>query len=140
MKLSSITPEENLVTLLTGQILVGKAHTQVPVFRGGDVPTTNNAEDFIIVEQNGNTRSFTTTVDVLSGYLMVTYYTKLNANGTIRYTRVNKILDQMETTCSNKYDAKFFFELDRNNLVTNPTANQGIGYSVMRVNVHWHTK
>lgn len=140
MKITDITPEKSLATLFKGQILVGTAHKVVPVFRAGEVPTDNEAEDFIIVEQNGTPRVYTHGMEVLSGYVMASYYTKLKADGTIRYARIDKILDQMQTVCADATDSKYFYELDRKNLVTTPTANYRMGYSYMRVNIHWHTK
>lgn len=140
MILTSITPEQNLTTLLTESVYVGSQGNPVKVYRQGDVPTSNKEEDFIIVSQNGNPRTYTDGIDVISGYAIVSYYTKLKSDGTIRYSRIDKVLDQIESICERASDEKYFYELDRRELVTTPTANQNIGYSYMRVNVYWHTK
>lgn len=140
MSIKDITPEQNLVTLLTGHVSVGKTSKAVPVYRRGSIPTTNNAEDFIVVEQNGGVQTYTEHFESLTGFLMVSYYTKLNSDGTIRYSRIDKIMDQIETACVDVADAKYFYELQRSNPVTPPTANQDVGYSYVRVNIRWHTK
>ena len=100
MHASHINPDTELKALLDGQITVGMSGgktEKVTVYSDWERPTNGLPADFIVIYVNGNIEGVGAKVDYASGYLLVSLYSKLNDDGSVKANRVKKILEQFDT-------------------------------------------
>lgn len=137
MRASEINADKELLGLLTGRVSVPKG--EVTVYCYGERPTTENSNDFIEISYNGGVESITDALGVLRGYLMITLYSKLRSDGTVKSERVRKILAQFEDLVNRQQTEHYYYKYDLGNFVTPTTADLSIGYSITVFNVQWRT-
>lgn len=143
MKPSQINADVELRDLLKGLPTVQSptgAMLPVEVYIGADRPLTGVGDDFIDISYNGDPRSVDIAMGVIRGSLVVSLFSKLNSDGTIKRNRVQKILEQFEDMVHHKTSEHFCYVMDLTRFITPTTANQSSGYSVTRLNVEWHTR
>lgn len=139
---SSIHPDEELRDFLQGQIRVGLADGGsqiVAVYGDWERPTNENPDDFIVIMQNGNISGLGMHIDFVSGYLMVSLYSRLNDDGSVKKNRVEKILEQFDTLVENYSSDNYFYKYDQQQFITPTTPNVSSGYSVTTLNLKWTT-
>lgn len=139
---SSIHPDEELRDFLQGKILVGLAgggSQMVAVYGDWERPTNEVPDDFIVIMQNGNISGLGMHIDFVSGYLMVSLYSRLNDDGSVKKNRVEKILEQFDTLVENYSSDNYFYKYDQQQFITPTTPNVSSGYSVTTLNLKWTT-
>lgn len=137
-----ILPELELKGMLEHNVVVEYTDTAecVAVYRQGERPNTDVPDNFIEIYQNGVIRSVTTGFGVLEGVLAVAIYCKSNSDGTVKLNRMYSMLKQVKDAVADKAGEKYFFSVSRDNIMTAPTANSSSGYSMMMLNIEWHTR
>lgn len=139
---SSIQPDIELRDFLMGKISVGMSggRTQaVKVYSDWEHPTNELPTDFITVYMNGDTRGIGMDTNYADGYIMVSLYSKLNDDGSVKKQRVKKILEQFDTLIENLITENYYYKYDSPQFITPTTPNQSSGYSITTLNLLWHT-
>lgn len=138
---SDIQPDIALQSLLKDQITVGsgRAATKVPVYADWERPTNGVPNDFVVVFINGDIGGVGMDTPFARGYIIVSLYNKLNDDGSVKKTRVNKILKQFDRLVEKCVSDGYHFEYDAQRFITPPSPNQTTGYSVTNLNLRWHT-
>lgn len=142
ISISSIHPDRELRTLLTGRIVVGKSGggtEPVTVYSDWERPTNKLPNDFIIIYVNGNIEGVGPKANYAAGYLAVSLYCKLNDDGSIKASRIDKILEQFDKIVEGAKTENYFFRYDAERYITPTTPNQTSGYSTTTLNLTWHT-
>ena len=142
MHASHINPDTELKALLDGQITVGMSGgktEKVTVYSDWERPTNGLPADFIVIYVNGNIEGVGAKVDYASGYLLVSLYSKLNDDGSVKANRVKKILEQFDTVVEGASTEHYFYHYDMDRFITPTSPNQTSGYSVTSLNLRWHT-
>lgn len=134
---STVRPDAALSEFLTGKVLV--KDTEVSVYSDWQQPTTKVPDVFLTVYQNGSPETISHGVDYASGELCISLYCKLNSDGTVNITKVNRVLAQFDTLVDRKVVGGFYFEYDVQRFITPTTPNQATGYSITTLNMSWHT-
>ena len=143
MHASHINPDTELKALLDGQITVGMSGgktEKVTVYSDWERPTNGLPADFIVIYVNGNIEGVGAKVDYASGYLLVSLYSKLNADGSVKANRVTTILDQFDTAAEGDSTEHYFYRYDMDRFSTPTSPNQTSGYPASSLNLRWHTK
>ena len=142
IKPSQIKPDIELRDLLQGRVTVvrsaGKTEP-VTVYSDWERPTNKLPDDFIVIYINGNVSGVGSRVDFAQGYLMVSLYCKLNDDGSVKKSRVAKLLEQFEELVDKAKTEHYFYELEMERYITPTTPNQTSGYSTTTLNLRWHT-
>lgn len=134
---SSIQPDVELQSALTGQILVG---TQaVTVYSDWERPTNGLPTDFLTIYLNGDIEGVGMDTPFAKGNIIVSLYCKLNDDGSVKKNRIKKILEQFDTLLEQKITETYYFEYDAPRFITPTTPNQSSGYSVTSLNLRWNT-
>lgn len=139
---SDIHPDTELRDFLEGQIHVGLPNggsKDVVVYGDWEKPTNDVPDDFLIIMINGNAGGLGMHINYAEGYLMVSLYCKLNDDGTVKKSRVAKILEQFEALVENRQTEHFFYRYEHQQFITPTTPNITSGYSITTLNLIWHT-
>ena len=141
MKPSSIQPDIELKNHLSGHIYVGSGTDAqaVTVYSDWERPTNNLPDDFIVIFINGDIDGVGMDTPFARGFIMVNLYCKLNDNGSVKKSRVNKILTQFDDMVEKAITANYYFEYEPDRFITPTTPNQASGYSVTTLNLRWNT-
>jgi len=136
---SSIQPDSELRNFLQGQIRVGLAgggSRIVAVYGDWERPTNEVPDDFLVIMNNGDVGGVGMDTDYAEGYLMVSLYSKLNDDGSVKKNRVQKILRQFDYLIEKLITDNYY---DTSRFITPTTPNVTSGYSVTNLNLRWHT-
>lgn len=139
---SSIRPDAELRDFLDGQIFVGLpggGTKSVAVYGDWERPTNDTPSDFVVIFINGDIGGVGMNNDYADGYIMVSLYSKLNDDGSVKKSRVQKILDQFDDLIECLTTDHYFYRYDHNRFITPTTPNVTSGYSVTTLNLRWHT-
>lgn len=138
---SDIQPDVALKELLQGSIVVGDGANavKVPVYADWERPTNGVPDDFIVIFINGDLAGVGMDTPYAKGYIIVSLYNRLNDDGSIRKSRINKILAQFDTNVDKCIAGAYYYEYDARMFITPPTPNQTTGYSVTNLNLRWNT-
>ena len=142
IKPSTIQPDIELRDALAGHITVGVAGggtANVAVYGDWERPTNSLPDDFITIYVNGNPQGVSMDTPFVKGTLMVSLYCKLNDDGSVKRSRIQKILAQFEETIQKYISETYFFEYDSLQFITPTTPNYTSGYSVTILNLRWNT-
>lgn len=164
IKPSSIEPDVELRDVLQALNIhvetVNGSQEKVDVYGDWERPTNELPTDFIVVYKNGTIGGIGMDVDYASGYIMVSLYSKMNDDGSIKKNRTKKLLKQIDDLFLDKQipdddpilDDKIYekykpiitdnyiFKHDAQRFITPTTPNQTSGYSVTTLNLMWHTR
>lgn len=139
---SSIQPDSELRDFLQGQIRVGLAgggSRIVAVYGDWERPTNEVPDDFLVIMNNGDVGGVGMDTDYAEGYLMVSLYSKLNDDGSVKKNRVQKILRQFDDLIEKLITDNYYYRYDTSRFITPTTPNVTSGYSVTNLNLRWHT-
>lgn len=139
---SSIQPDVELRDFLQGQIevgLPGGGTASVVVYGDWERPTNEAPDDFIVIFLNGDVGGVGMDTPYAEGYLMVSLYSKLNDDGSVKKQRIRKILEQFDDAVERKATDHYFFHYDSDRFITPTTPNITSGYSVTTLNMRWNT-
>ena len=139
---SSIQPDSELRDFLQGQIRVGLAGGGtriVAVYGDWERPTNEVPDDFLVIMNNGDVGGVGMDTDYAEGYLMVSLYSKLNDDGSVKKNRVQKILRQFDYLIEKLITDNYYYRYDTSRFITPTTPNVTSGYSVTNLNLRWHT-
>ena len=141
MKPSSIQPDVELKNHLSGHIYVGSGESakEVTVYSDWERPTNNLPDDFIVIFINGDIDGIGMDTPFARGFIMVNLYCKLNDDGSVKKSRVNKILTQFDEMVEKATTEHYYFEYEPERFITPTTPNQSSGYSVTTLNLRWNT-
>ena len=141
-KVSSLAPDKALASLIEDEISVeisAEDSRIVPIYRQGSHPSTETPDEFIEVLHNGVIRAMTQPLGLFRGNLAVVVYCKTFANGTAKFARIESMMTQIESLVDGKESDKIYFEVDSDNLITPVTYDAETGYSIVILNIEWHT-
>lgn len=139
---SHIQPDAELQQFLTEKITVRKAGNiteYVTVYSDWERPTNDLPDDFITVYMNGEPSGVGLETPYATGYLMVSLYCKMNNDGSVKASRVKKILEQFDDTLQDAITENYHFEYDATGYITPTAPNQSSGYSITTLNLRWTT-
>lgn len=142
LKPSNIQPDIELRDALQNQISVGLAGggtKTVPVFGDWERPTNELPDDFLVVFINGDPQGVSMDTPFAKGYIMVSVYSRLNDDSSVKKNRVQKILAQFETIIEDLVTDNYHFEYDASRFITPTTPNFTSGYSLTTLNLRWAT-
>lgn len=142
LKPSLIEPDVELRNYLQNKIVVGLAGggtAKVPVYGDWERPINDFPTDFLVVMMNGTVEGVGMDTDYARGYVMVSLYSKMRDDGSIKKNRISKILAQFDELIERRLTPNYFFEYDAQRFITPTTPNQSSGYSVTTLNIKWHT-
>lgn len=143
MKPSDIEPDSELRTFLKGKITVGLAGggtQKVAVYSDWERPTNQLPTDFLVVYMNGDPMGVSMDTLFAKGYIMVSLYSKMNDDGSIKKNRIKKILAQFDELIEKCITENYHFEYDAQRFITPTSPNQTSGYSITTLNLRWHTR
>jgi len=138
---SSIEPDVALRDFLKGNIHVGSG-TNPPalaVYSDWERPTNTLPDDFLVIYINGNIAGVGLETPYASGYIMVSLYSKMNDDGSVKKNRIKKILEQFDTLIESLVTGDYHYEYDANRYITPTAPNQSTGYSITTLNLRWTT-
>ena len=136
---SHIQPDVELRDYLTGQITVGEDSPPVRVYSDWERPTNQLPTDFVVIYINGDIEGVGMDTNYAKGSLMVSLYCKLNDDGSVKKSRVRKILEKFDLLVEKAITENYHFEYDASRFITPTTPNQTSGYSVTSLNLRWTT-
>lgn len=139
---SIIQPDVELRDFLQGKIRVGMAgggSKMVTVYGDWERPTNGAPSDFIVIFLNGDIGGVGMDTSYAEGYIMVSLYSKLNDDGSVKKQRVQKILAQFDGLVEKRTTDNYFFRYVADRFITPTTPNVTSGYSVTTLNLWWHT-
>ena len=139
---SSIHPDEELRDFLQNKIRVGLAgggSQMVTVYGDWERPTNEVPSDFLVVMLNGSIGGYGMTSPYAEGYIMVSLYSKMNDDGSVKKQRVSKILAQFDDLVEGLSTENYFYKYAPQRFITPTTPNVTSGYSVTTLNLEWHT-
>lgn len=142
MKPSSIKPDIELCDFLKGKITVGLAGggtQKVAVYSDWERPTNELPTDFITVYINGSIQGVGMDTPFARGYLMVSLYSKMNDDGSVKKNRIEKILAQFDELIEDRLTEHYHYEYDAERFITPTAPNQTSGYSITTLNLRWTT-
>lgn len=140
---SSIQPDVELRDFLQGQIRVGVsggAMKDVPVYGDWERATNDAPSDFVVIFLNGEIGGVGMDINYAEGYVMVGLYSKLNDDGSVKKSRVQKILEQFDDLIERLNTENYFYRYASDRFITPTSPNVTSGYSVTTLNLVWHTK
>lgn len=139
---SDIHPDVDLRNFLQGRISVGTTGggtKSVPVYGDWERDTNNPPSDFVVIFMNGDIESVGMNVDFAEGHIMVSLYSKMNNDGSVKKNRISKILAQFDELIEGVSTGDYFYKYDHQRFITPTTPNANTGYSVTTLNLKWHT-
>lgn len=139
---SHIQPDVELRNYLQNRITVGLAGggtKKVTVYGDWEKPTNDVPDDFLVIFLNGDIGGFGMDIPLARGYLMVSLYSKLNDDGSVKKNRVSKVLAQFSSLMDKLVTDHYYYEYDSQRFITPTTPNVTSGYSVTTLNLKWHT-
>ena len=142
MRPSSIQPDVELRDFLDGRITVGNSDgslSQVKVYGDWERPTNDVPNDFIVIFLNGNVIGVGMDTPFAKGYVMISIYSRLNNDGSVKKSRIKKILEQFEILIEKHLTQNYHFEYEASRFITPTTPNVTSGYSVTTLNLRWTT-
>ena len=142
MRPSSIQPDVELRDFLDGRITVGNSDgslSPVKVYGDWERPTNDVPNDFIVIFLNGNVIGVSMDTPFAKGYVMISLYSRLNNDGSVKKSRIKKILDQFEILIEKHLTQNYHFEYEASRFITPTTPNVTSGYSVTTLNLRWTT-
>lgn len=142
IQISDIQPDVELRDFLQGKISVtasGGATSVVTVYGDWERPTNEVPDDFIVIFLNGDVGGVGMDTPYATGYIMVSLYSKLNNDGSVKKSRVQKILAQFDYLIEKRITTDYYYEYDANRFITPTTPNVTSGYSVTTLNLKWNT-
>lgn len=160
IKPSSIEPDVELRDVLQALNIyvetVNGSQEKVDIYGDWERPTNELPADFIVVYKNGTIGGVGMDVDYASGYIMVSLYSKMNDDGSVKKNRTKKLLSQIDEIFierikdpetnqetehyKNLVTDKYVYKYDAPRFITPTTPNQTSGYSVTTLNLMWHTR
>lgn len=141
--ISSIHPDEELRDYLQNKIRVGLAgggSQMVTVYGDWERPTNEVPSDFLVVMLNGDIGGVGMDTHYAEGYIMVSLYSKMNDDGSVKKKRVDKILAQFDDLIEKLLTEHYFYRYAPLRFITPTTPNITSGYSVTTLNLYWHTR
>lgn len=141
--ISSIHPDEELRDYLQNKIRVGLAgggSQMVTVYGDWERPTNEVPSDFLVVMLNGDIGGVGMDTHYAEGYIMVSLYSKMNDDGSVKKKRVDKILAQFDDLIEKLLTEHYFYRYAPQRFITPTTPNITSGYSVTTLNLYWHTR
>lgn len=142
LKPSSIQPDVELRDFLQNQITVGLADggtQKVKVYSDWERPTNDVPTDFIVIFLNGDIGGVGMDTPYAQGYIMVSLYSKLNDDGSVKKNRIKKILTQFDKLIEHCITTNYFYRYDTPQFITPTTPNSTSGYSITTLNLKWNT-
>ena len=142
LKPSSISPSSELSAFLKGKVIVGNPDgttSEVAVYDDWERPTNELPTDFLTVYLNGDPEGIGMGADFAKGNIIVSLYSKLNDDGSVKTKRIKKILSQFDGLIEKKQTENYYFEYEPTRFITPTTPNQSSGYSITSLNLRWHT-
>lgn len=139
---SSIHPDVELRDFLQNNIVVGLpggSTKAVPIYGDWERPTNNLPDDFIVIFLNGDIGGVGMDTPYAHGFIMVSLYSKLNNDGSVKKNRIDKIMEQFDTLIEKHITDNYFFEYAPDRFITPTTPNITSGYSVTTLNLRWNT-
>lgn len=143
IKPSQIHPDVELRDFLTGRIQVGLPSgltRNVAVYGDWEKPTNEVPDDFLIIMNNGDTGGLGMHINYADGYIAISLYCKLNDDGSVKKSRISKILDQFDELIECMQTESCFFRYASPRFLTPTTPNITSGYSITTLNLLWHTR
>lgn len=141
--ISSIQPDVELRDFLQNKIRVGLAgggSQMVTVYGDWERPTNDVPSDFLVVMLNGDIGGVGMDTHYAEGYIMVSLYSKMNDDGSVRKQRVSKILAQFDELIERLLTEHYFYKYTSPRFITPTTPNITSGYSITTLNLYWHTR
>lgn len=141
--ISSIQPDVELRDFLQNKIRVGLSgggSQMVTVYGDWERPTNEVPSDFLVVMLNGDIGGVGMDTRYAEGYIMVSLYSKMNDDGSVKKQRVSKILAQFDELIERLLTEHYFFKYAPQRFITPTTPNITSGYSVTTLNLVWHTR
>lgn len=142
IKPSSIQPDVELRDFLQNKVRVGLAgggSQMVTVYGDWERPTNEVPSDFMVVYINGDIGGVGMKTDYAEGYVMVSLYSKMNDDGSVKKARIQKILAQFDELVEGVKTQHYLFRYAAPRFITPTTPNITSGYSVTTLNLWWHT-
>lgn len=139
MKPSSIHPDEELRDFLQGKVTVGVDKKEVAVYGDWEKPTNGVPDDFIVVMLNGDISGVGMDTPYAEGYIMLSLYSRLNDDGSVKKNRRALLLDQFDHLVDNLNTEHYFYAYPKDQFMTPTTPNITSGYSVTTLNLKWNT-
>ena len=139
---SSIQPDVELAAYLTDKVSVGLSDgttEKVNVYSDWERPTNGLPNDFIVVYINGGVDGVGMDANFAHGFIQVNLYSKMNDDGSVKKSRVKKLLEQFDSLLHKHATENYYFEYASPQFITPTTPNQSTGYSVTSLNIEWHT-
>lgn len=141
---SSIEPDVELRDFLRAQNirvgLAGGGSEIVRVYGDWERPTNELPNDFIVIYKNGGIGGLGMDVDYADGSIMVSLYSKMNDDGSVKKNRTKKLLEKFDTLIERLITEHYFFRYDSERFITPTTPNITSGYSITTLNLVWHTR
>jgi len=141
--ISSIQPDVELRDFLQNKIRVGLpggGSQMVTVYGDWERPTNEVPSDFLVVMLNGDIGGVGMDTNYAEGFIMVSLYSKMNDDGSIKKNRVSKLLAQFEELVERRLTEHYFYKYTSPRFITPTTPNITSGYSVTTLNLAWHTR
>ena len=141
--ISSIQPDVELRDFLQNKIRVGLSgggSQMVTVYGDWERPTNEVPSDFLVVMLNGDIGGVGMDTNYAEGFIMVSLYSKMNDDGSIKKNRVSKLLAQFEELVERRLTEHYFYKYTSPRFITPTTPNITSGYSVTTLNLAWHTR
>jgi hypothetical protein len=88
---------------------------------------------------NGNVSGLGMNIDYADGHVIVSLYSKLNNDGSVKKNRVKNILAQFDELVENRNTPNYFFKYEIQPFITPTTPNITSGYSITSLNLRWNT-
>lgn len=140
---SSIQPDIELRDALRSlDIRVGSAgggSSEVTIYGDWERPTNEAPDDFVVIYMNGDIGGVGMKADYADGYILVSLYSKLNDDGSVKKNRVQKLLAQFDTSVEGLVTEHYYYKYASPRFITPTTPNATSGYSVTTLNLMWHT-
>lgn len=140
--IATLAPDQALESILKDRILVNVSADDVrvvPVYRQGGRPNNIVDEEFIEILNNGLITAITKPLGIYKGHLAIVVYCKSFPDGTTKFGRIESIMAQLENLVNFQVGLNTYFEIDYDNLITPLTYDAESGYSMVVLNVEWHT-
>lgn len=134
---SSIHPDKELKELLSGNVLVET--TPLTIYQDWERPTNQVPKDFLVIFLNGDIEGLSADTPFARGYIMLSLYCKLNDDGSVKSSRIQKILEQFDDIIDGATTENYHFAYEMQRFITPTTPNQSTGYSVTTLNLRWTT-
>jgi hypothetical protein len=134
---SDIHADIALKELFQGNVKVGEAQTDVPIYAENERPNIGLADDYIEIYNNGIITALTKPLGCFSGNLAVAICCKLLPDGAAATKRIKKLQRQIELLTQEKVSDGYYYEIDTTNVITPTTPNITTGYTTTIFNVSW---